>query len=289
MEKYKIFRTFKGDLAPKSTIFGFSFVSTFRDALLQFVSLFLLLYVQFASPLGQEDVSTYENMYLIITIGVALIKIISGLLAPLTSFLIEKSHFKMGKYRPFLLFGAIITSIFYFLMFFTPFSGYLYVALFLLFVLLQELTYQLNDIAFWGFLPSLASDEVKRAKILSLLNFFIAIGTYTVCAISPLLTTGDAKRNLTIVAVIVGLLYLITQIVFSLFFMKEKEESTSSKDDFKLKDSYIPLFKDKQILLVIVAFLLQFAAQFTIIGNSANYFYYNYGYGVLCYYIKLLL
>lgn len=279
MEKYKIFRTFKGDLAPKSTIFGFSFVSTFRDALLQFVSLFLLLYVQFASPLGQEDVSTYENMYLIITIGVALIKIISGLLAPLTSFLIEKSHFKMGKYRPFLLFGAIITSIFYFLMFFTPFNGYLYVALFLLFVLLQELTYQLNDIAFWGFLPSLASDEIKRAKILSLLNFFIAIGTYTVCAISPLLTTGDAKRNLTIVAVIVGLLYLITQIVFSLFFMKEKEESTSSKDDFKLKDSYIPLFKDKQILLVIVAFLLQFAAQFTIIGNSANYFYYNYGYG----------
>ena len=92
MEKFKLFRTFNGDLAPKSTRFAYSFISTFRDALLQFVSLFLLLYVQFASPLGKENVSTYENMYLIITIGVALIKIISGLLAPFTSFLIEKSN-----------------------------------------------------------------------------------------------------------------------------------------------------------------------------------------------------
>ncbi len=274
-----LFRTFNGDLAPKSTRFAYSFVSTFRDALLQFVSLFLLLYVQFASPLGKENVTTYETMYLIITIGIALIKVISGLLAPFTSFLIEKSNFKIGKYRPFILFGAIITSVFYFLMFFTPGDGYLYVALFLLFVLFQEITYQLNDVAFWGYLPSLARDEVKRAKVLSLMNFFIAIGTYTVCAISPLLTTGDAKNNLTIVAIFVGVLYLISQIVFSLFFMKEKEGSIDVKSDFKLKDSYIPLFKDKQILLVMVAFLLQFAAQFSIIGNSANYFYYNYGYG----------
>ena len=279
MEKFKLFRTFNGDLAPKSTRFAYSFISTFRDALLQFVSLFLLLYVQFASPLGKENVSTYENMYLIITIGVALIKIISGLLAPFTSFLIEKSNFKMGKYRPFILFGALITSFFYFLMFFTPGEGYLYVALFLLFVFFQEITYQLNDVAFWGYLPSLATDEVKRAKVLSLMNFFIAIGTYTVCAISPLLTTGNAKNNLTIVAIFVGTLYVISQIVFALFFMKEKEVNITTKSNFKLKDSYLPLFKDKQILLLMIAFLLQFTAQFIIIGNSANYFYYNYGYG----------
>ena len=61
-------RTYTGELAPKSTRYYYSFVSTFRDALLQFVSLFLLLFVQFASPLGNESLENYQNMYLIITL-----------------------------------------------------------------------------------------------------------------------------------------------------------------------------------------------------------------------------
>ncbi len=272
-------RTYSGDLAPKSTRFVYSFVSTFRDALLQFVSLFLLLYIQFASPLGNESLENYETMYLIITIGLVFIKVLSGLLAPITSYLIDISILKMGKFRPFVLFGALISIIFYFLMFFTPGSGYLFVSLFLIFVLLQEITYQLNDIAFWGYLPTMTSDETKRANILSIMNTFIAIGSYTVCAISPILTTGDAKKNLTIVAIIIGVLYLLSQVIFTLFFMKEKEGINVKKEGLKIKDSYTPLFKDKQVLLIMICFLLMFASQFIIIGNSANYFYYNYGYG----------
>lgn len=272
-------RTYTGELAPKSTRYYYSFVSTFRDALLQFVSLFLLLFVQFASPLGNESLENYQNMYLIITLGIVFIKIISGLLAPITSYIIDISHFKFGKYRTFIFLGSIITIIFYFLMFFTPGSGYLYVVLFLLSVFLQEITYQFNDVTFWGFLPTMTSDEEKRAKILSAMNTFIAIGTYTISAISPLLTTGNAKTNLTIVAIFVGALYLISQITFSLFVMREKEGINVKKDGLKLSKSYSPLFKDKQILLSICCFLMMFAAQFTLIGNSANYFYYNYGYG----------
>ncbi len=276
--------TFKGDNAPFSTRFTYSFVSTFRDALLQFVSLFLLLYVQFASPLGLEDLTNYQNMYLMITIGLVIIKVLSGLISPFTSYFIEKRTIKFGKFRFFTLLGAILSSIFYFLMFTPIGKGYTYVSLFLLFVLFQELLYQFNDIAFWGYLPTIAKENKVRIKTLSIMNTFIAIGSYTICALSPLLTTGDAKNNLTITAIIIGLLYLISQIIFSIFFMREREDNITLKDnEDKKKDSYLKnyaiLFKDKQILIAMISFFLVFVSQFVVIGNSVNYFYYNYGYG----------
>lgn len=287
MKLDKLNRTYKEKDAPKSVVYSYSILSGFRDALMQFIALFLLLYVQFASPLINESLSNYEMMYLIITLGVALIKVIAGFTTVFISYFINKAHTIFGKYRPFIIGGSVLTTIFYFLMFSNIGSGYTYVTLFLIFVLIHEVTYAINDNAWWSYLPTLSDNDAKRVKILSIMNSSIAIGTYVVAAISPLVTAGDAKNNLTILAIVLGIVYLLSQLVFSLFFMKEKEginknnfiDRNGVSIDKGIKGVFAILFKDKQVLIAMVSFFLMFCAQMTLMGNSVNYFYYTYGYG----------
>ena len=287
MKLDKFNRTYKEKDAPKSVVYSYSILSGFRDALMQFIALFLLLYVQFASPLINESLSNYEIMYLIITLGIALIKVIAGLATVFISYFINKAHTRFGKFRPFIIVGSVLTTIFYFLMFSNLGSGYLYVALFLIFVLIHEVTYTINDNAWWSYVPTLSEDDAIRGKILSIMNTSIAIGTYVVAAISPLVTAGDAKKNLTIVAIVLGVLYLLSQLIFALFFMKEKEginknnfiDRNGVSIDKGIRGVFAILFKDKQVLIAMISFFLMFCAQMTLMGNSANYFYYTYGYG----------
>ena len=77
---------------------------------------------------------------------------------PLMGIIIENCHMKMGKYRPWILMGAILNAIIIVLLFTLRPSGWGFVGLFGLGYLLWGMTYTMNDIAYWGMLQSLTSD-----------------------------------------------------------------------------------------------------------------------------------
>jgi lactose/raffinose/galactose permease len=276
-------RTFKGAEPPRSTVVAYEVTSLFRDSLFEFFSLFMLLYVQLASPIAGTSPESYIPMFFTISMVLIGSRILAAFCWTFASHFLEVGHFRYGRYRTFIFLGCILTLILFLLMFFvSPLaSGWGYVALFLVFYTLMDCSYSIQDIAYWSFINTLTDDERKKGRIGSLMNFFVAIGTYTVASIAPAVTAGDPKKNLTILAMTLLAMDFIAQMVL-VCVMKERyepEDLRKVKGKSSIFDGIRILFKDRQIRLVAVANFLFFLAQDVLIGNSATYFYYEYGYG----------
>ena len=110
--------TFEGEV-PKLTKWLYTSSGMFRDACYQFVSMFLLTFVQFCALGGVNDFNEYLAMFGAISVIVIILRIWDGVNDPVMGFIIEKCHFKMGKYRPWILIGAITNSIVTVCMFFS--------------------------------------------------------------------------------------------------------------------------------------------------------------------------
>ena len=141
-------RTFTGDV-PKATKWLFTSSGMFRDACYQFVSMFLLTFVQFCG-LGGVSFEEYLAMYAVITVVVIILRIWDGINDPIMGFIIEKCHFKSGKYRPWIFIGALLNSIVVICMFWILPQGWAYVACFSIFYFLWDFTYTINDIKIYS-------------------------------------------------------------------------------------------------------------------------------------------
>lgn len=47
------------------------------------------------------------------------------------------------------------------------------------------MTYTMNDIAYWGMLPSLSSDPKERDTLVTLMSVFICVGQFAVAGSCP--------------------------------------------------------------------------------------------------------
>lgn len=272
-------RTFNGDV-PKSTKWLYSITAMFRDGCYQFVSLFLLTFVQFCGLGGVKNFAEYTQMYLAITIIVIVLRIWDGLNDPIMGFIIEKCHFKSGKYRPWIWTGAVLNSIVVILMFWVLPTGWSYVACFAVFYFLWDFTYTINDISYWSVLPSLSSNEKIRANITTLMSVFISIGSFIVGGAVPLFASGNQELTYQITAIIVSVLYALSQIILAVF-MKEKKvdkEEEKAEDKMKFRDLFKVLIKNDQLRVSIIAVLLFYTGETILIAAGLNYFYFNFGY-----------
>ncbi|MFA6829282.1 MAG: MFS transporter [Bacilli bacterium] len=280
-------KTFKGTNVPRSTLITYSISAFFYEAFFEFITLFAILYVQLASPItATGDPSQYSLMLMVVVFGLVVIKIMTAFFYTMAGHLLEKLVLKIGKYRGFIIYGSITTSFFFVLLFFVAplFSGWVYVSLFIIFYILMELCYAFNDIAFWAFLNTLTRNEKKRGVISCAVNAFSGAGCYLVASLSPAITAGDAKKNLSVFALALVVCYLICQLILGFVMYERKEDEITAEEVKILKESNIfspfkILFSDGQIFMTIGVFFLLFLAQDCLIANSSNYFYFEYGYG----------
>lgn len=270
--------TFEGDV-PKLTKWLYTSSGMFRDACYQFVSMFLLTFVQFCA-LGGVDFEEYLAMFGVISVIVIILRIWDGVNDPIMGFLIEKCHFKMGKYRPWILIGAIANSIVTICMFWILPEGWAYVACFALFYFLWDFTYTINDIAFWSVLPSLSQKEQVRANLTTLLSIFVSIGTFVVGGVVPMLASGQQQETFQITAIITSVLFLLSQVILVIFMKERKvDEEIAKKDsDMKFKDIFTVVFKNDQLKWSILAIILYYTGSGVLVAGGLNYFYFSFGY-----------
>ena len=112
----RVSQTFSGDKVPKLTKAIYPWSGIFRDACYALVGTFLLQYAMTAGVLS-SDVEVYKSQMQIITIFMMLALVWDGINDPIMGFIVERVHFKTGKYKPWILLGAIGNSIMVTLMF----------------------------------------------------------------------------------------------------------------------------------------------------------------------------
>jgi melibiose permease/lactose/raffinose/galactose permease len=175
--------------------------------------------------------------------------------------IIDNTRSKFGKFKPWLLLGAITSAVVFFGLF-QDFGllGWPFVIVFSILYVLSGMTFTMNDISYWSMYPTFTTDPKERESIGSLARIFASLGMFIVIAFVPIFYqnyAGGPRQAFMILAIVIGLIFIGSQVAV-FFFVKEpknaithvKQEKTQFKNLLKI------IFKNDQLVVIIVAILL---------------------------------
>ncbi|MCR5348251.1 MAG: MFS transporter [Bacilli bacterium] len=288
----KLHKTFTGNKVPRLTKFLFPFSGIFRDACYALVGSFLLQYALNSGVLS-ADGDAFKAQYAVITVAMVIALIWDGINDPIMGFIVEKVHLPWGKFKPWILIGAIGNAIAVVCMFLIrptnadgTANGWAFVGVMIAFYFLWDLFFTMNDIGYWSMLPSLTNDDKERASITSRMTICASIGGFLMTAACMLLPTMfsnvSSARMYMYLAIGTAVLFLLSQtLVFFLCQEKERgQEQEEASENSSLLDLFKVVGKNDQVRVSVIAMFLYYLASGVLTGGiGLNYFYLSLGYG----------
>ena len=253
----------------KRTKWSYCIGATGRDAAYALVSMYLILYVQYTMNLTSAQFATISAAMIVCMIWDAVNDLQMGII-------IENTTFSMGKFKPWILIGSISNAVIIVCLFTIRPSGWGFVAFYSLFYLLWGMTYTMNDIAYWGVLPSLSSDPGTRDSLLATMSVFICIGQFSVAGVVPIVIAGNAVMAYRIVALIVAIALIAFQLLTA-FGIKERDRK-DDPDKLSLSDMYRIFARNDQLVAAGISSIFFNIACNLLIIFGVNFFYIEYGY-----------
>jgi len=174
---------------------------------------------------------------------------------PIMGGIIEITRTKWGKFKPWIMIGAITNVAVVFSMFFVPLKGDAYVIFFIFAYLLWGITYTMNDISYWGMLPSLTSNQKDRDTISTFATLFAGIGAGISVVLFPTLAYGstaiggNANTGSTVMCILFCCAFIGCQTMTTLV-VKEKPlpPKKANAEKPSLGKMFKVLFKNHQLL-----------------------------------------
>lgn len=211
------------------------------------------------------------------------LRIFDALNDPIMGVIVDNTNTRWGKFKPWILAGALSSAVLMVLLFsdFGLSSG-MYLALFVVCYVGWDITYGLNDIAYWSMLPSLSLEQKEREKIGAFARICANIGLFvTVVAILPVTdglgaALGNLKQSWLLVAVVISLLMIGFQF-FTLFGVKEYRHEFKQEEKTTLKGMTKAIFKNDQLLFTVISMALFMIGYMTTTSFGTYYFKYAYG------------
>ena len=246
-----------------------------RDMFYSMESMYLLY---FLTEIRQLD----DKMLALVGGVLTALRILDAFNDPITGVIIDNTRSRWGKFKPWMLVGALVSSVCMLLMFGDlPVTGTAYVVIFAISYILWDIFYGVNDIAYWTQLPALSLDPRSRESMGAFARICANVGMYiVVVGIIPITgamtnAMGDARKAWFALAVIVSLLMIGFQLI-TVFGVKEnrtfkEEESTSLKELGKI------IFKNDQLFWTAVSMALFMIGYCTTTSFGTYYFKYAYG------------
>lgn len=252
------------------TKWSYAIGATGRDAAYALVSMYLMTYIQYTMKLTVAQFGVISA----IIMGCLIWDAIND---PLMGIIIENCHFKTGKYKPWIFTGSILNALVIIALFSIRPTGWAFVAFFGVFYLLWGMTYTMNDIAYWGMLPSLSSDAGERNTLVTLMSIFVCIGQFSVAGIVPTIIAGNAINTYRITALIVALCFIAFQMLTT-FGVRERKHEADNKDKLSLKDMFKIFGRNDQLIPAGIASLLFNIGTNLLLLFGMNFFYFEFGY-----------
>lgn len=243
--------------------------ATGRDAAYALVSMFLMLYVQYTMKLTTAQYATISACMVVCMVWDAVNDLLMGII-------IENTHMKLGKFRPWILIGCLLNAVVIICLFTVRPSGWGFVVFFVISYLLWGMTYTMNDIAYWGMLPALTSDAKGRNTLASLMSVFVCIGQFSVAGIVPTIVAGNAVNSYRIVALVVALGFVAFQMLT--FFGVTEAPRKDNGEKLSLKDIAKIFARNDQLVHAGIACLLFNVGNNILIVFGVNFFYVEFGY-----------
>ncbi|MDY3812191.1 glycoside-pentoside-hexuronide (GPH):cation symporter, partial [Eubacterium sp.] len=220
-----------------------------------------------------------EAFLLILT---PLARIWDGINDPMMGTIVDNTRFKKGKYRPWILIGAISNAVVLFLLF-TKFgmSGtklYIYIGIM---YILWGMTNTMADIPYWSMVPSFTTDPDDRNMVSTVARTFSGLGQGIVTVASPiilpLLSTGittDKGYSATGFSRWAGILALLLILFSTICVLSTKEHNIvrGPKTKFSFKKIFTVIAHNDQLVVFMIVAMLSNAGWYLTSGTAVYYF-----------------
>jgi melibiose permease/lactose/raffinose/galactose permease len=243
--------------------------ATGRDMAYTLVSMFLLTYIQYTMKLTVAQYATISAIVVVCLLWDAIND-------PLMGIIIENAKLKSGKFKPWILLGAFLNALVIIGLFTIRPEGWGFVFFFGVGYLLWGMTYTMNDISYWGMLPSLTSNPKERNLLVTIQGIFICIGQFSVAGLLPDMVAGNAVKAYRIAAIIIASCFLGFQLL-TVFGVKERERKQNA-ETLSLKDMFRIFLRNDQLIAGGVSHLLFQVGNGLLIMIGMNFFYFEFGY-----------
>ena len=262
----------------KKNLLMFPLGTVGRDMLYCLVTNFLLTYILFTKGLTSAQLAA-------ITVIMVIARVFDALNDPIMGNIIESTHTKWGKFKPWLVIGILLTSVVVIMVFSTNLKGWDFIILFGIFYFSFSISYTMHDISYWGMIPALSSDASARDQFTSRATLCAGIGSTLASILIPMLTTGkstiggSANVAYSIIAIVICIIAPLF-LCFTIFGAKERRElSNEKKTSIGFKKILKTLTGNDQLLWISLIFLIQQVGNGLVVGGlGSTYIYFEYGY-----------
>jgi len=264
---------------PKRNLFMFPLGTIGRDFLYYLFNSNLLTFILFTKNVTPAQFAS-------VSIIIIAARIFDAFNDPIMGGIVENTRTKFGKFKPWMTLGALLTCIVVIAVFSAQLHGWAFIGFLAVMYFLFSITFTMNDISYWGMLPSLTTNEHDRNLLTSFAQICAGMGTGLAGILIPMLCIGanplggSAPMAFMIIAIISAVLMFGFQ-MFTVFGVKEKPlpPIQANKKALTLKDMFKVIFKNDQLLWCALLLLLyQVGTQVVNGGLSMSYIYFEFGY-----------
>lgn len=253
---------------------GFGLGTLGRDMMYGMVSMYLMFYLTDVLDLSTGALAA-------VTVVLVLMRIFDAVNDPFMGYVVDNTRTRWGKFKPWITIGACGWCIGTVLLF-TDWGvrGWQFITLFIVVYLVFEVAYTMNDISYYGMMPSLTRDKAERERIGVVTRICANIGLFSIVVgivpVTQWLTgvLGDAQRSWQLLAIVLSVIAIAFQSI-TLIFAHEtvhvKSESTP------LRELVSVIFKNDQLLWVSLTFLLYMSGYTLLTSLGLHYFKYLVG------------
>lgn len=243
-----------------------------RDALYTLISMYLITYLT-------EVVGLSDGQLAIIGTIMVVCRIFDALNDPVMGTIVDNTKTKWGKFKPWIVFGAVTSGIFTILLFADfGLSGNSYIVFFAVAYLLWGISYTTNDIAYWSLMPAISKDQKVRegvgavARICANVGMFSVVVLYTM--VPDLFGMAPKKSYFVFTLIIVAIMWIF-QLV-TVIGVKEDRTELKNQQHTSLKGMVEALVKNDQLMVTAVAMALFMIGYCTTTSFGVYYFKYAY-------------
>ncbi|MBU1143718.1 MAG: glycoside-pentoside-hexuronide (GPH):cation symporter, partial [Firmicutes bacterium] len=256
----------------RKTVNAYAMSGAGRDMMYALYSTFLIVFL--TDALGLLD-------WQLVAIGsiIAVARVWDAINDPIMGTIIDNTRSKYGKFKPWILIGALSSAVIFFLLFQDlGLSSTAFVIVFGILYVLSGMTFTMNDIAYWSMYPSFTTDPSERERIGSKARIFASLGMFITIASVPLIYqnfSGGPVKAFSIIALIICIIYVISQV--AVFFLVKQPKNIiidSMQKKTTLLDMVKIIFKNDQLVVIIVAILLFNIGYF--ITTALGIYFFNY-------------
>lgn len=250
-----------------------------RDFLYNLFNAYLLTFVLFTKSLTDAQFAS-------ISIIIIVARIFDAFNDPIMGGIVENTHSKWGKFKPWMLIGAVLTGLVVVAVFSVPLQGWNFIAFLAVMYLAFSITFTMNDISYWGMLPALTPHEHDRSKLTSFAQIFASIGGGLAGILIPVFTVGKwtiggSAVNAYMYIAIASAVIMVGFQLFTVLGVKEKKIpiDVARPEPLKLKQMFKVIFKNDQLMwCALILLIFNVGTNVVAGGLSFSYIYFEFGY-----------